>query len=177
MRNFDCIGSIYSKFPRQVTQIDGFLIFFFQKTRYSSGLTMYLANLQTISVYHGHTVAPLTSSGLPTRKGFGDLSVHTAHSGKEPFSDLRNFPETNSSHLKNRSGPKRKGDWSSKHQISRCDFVSFREDNYHHTLKDKVQAMVPFPDFVGWDDTREFPRSHSTTEPPPRNGARCVTSV
>ena len=51
--------------------------------------------------------------------------------------------------------------------IFRCDFVSFREDNYHHTLKDKVQAMVPFPDFVGWDDTREFPRSHSTTEPPP----------
>ena len=55
--------------------------------------------------------------------------------------------------------------------------VSGRIITLIYTLKDKVQAMVPFPDFVGWDDTREFPRSHSTTEPPPRNGARCVTSV
>ena len=158
-----------------------FLYVFFK--RRGSGLIIYiynLANSPTISVYHSHTVAPLTSSGLPTRKGFGDLSVHTAHSGKDTFSDLQvvTLPETSSSsHLKNRSGPKRKGGWSSKHQIFRCDFVSFREDNYPHTLKDKVQAMVPFPDFVGWDDTREFPRSHSTTQPPPRNGARCVTSV
>ena len=45
--------------------------------------------------------------------------------------------------------------------------VSGRIITLIYTLKDKVQAMVPFPDFVGWDDTREFPRSHSTTEPPP----------